>query len=128
VQKTNNSITGFTGNILNIPEFSGPTPTIHTQQHYTNEFLQQQRQNGQEERIGQEIPRTTQQTPEQFTTNNQQRASTNSTEDKFCWYQEDHIQEGIQICQTSLICRFLSEKIITKQIVYNTLLGIWGGS
>jgi hypothetical protein len=126
VQKTNNSITGFSGNVLNIPEFTGPIPILHSQHHNSNEFLQQQRRNGQEERTGQEIPRTPQQPLEQFTTNNQQNASPHSTEDNFCWYREDHIQEGIQNCQESLIGKFMSEKIITKQIVQNTILGIWG--
>jgi hypothetical protein len=118
VQKINNSIAGFSGNILNIPEFTGPPPFISSQHH--NEFLQQHGRNSQETR------RTPSQSSEQFTTNNQQNASPNSTEDTFCWYQEDHIQEGIQNCQKSLIGKFLSEKIITKQIVQNTLLGIWG--
>jgi hypothetical protein len=102
VQKTNNSIAGFFGNILNIPEFTGPPPIFHSQHH--NEFLQQQGRNSQEtpRNTSQESPRTTNQSSEQFTANSQQHASPNATEDPFCWYQEDHIQEGIHNCQKSL--------------------------
>jgi hypothetical protein len=126
VQKINNSIAGFSGNVLNIPEFIGPTPIIQFQHHNNNESLKQQERNGQEGRTGQETPRTPHQSPDQFTTNNRQNTSPNSTEDPFCWYQEDHVQEGIQNCKKSLIGKFLTEKIITKQVVHNTLLGIWG--
>jgi hypothetical protein len=80
----------------------------------------------QQGRNSQESPRKTSQSSEHFTAHDQQNASPNSTKDPFSWYQEDHIQEGIQNCQKSLIGKFLTDKIITKQIVQNTLLGIWG--
>jgi hypothetical protein len=52
----------------------------------------------------------------------------NTTQDEgpFCWYREDHIQEGIQICKQSLIGKILSEKLVPKQIIHNSLMGIWG--
>jgi hypothetical protein len=74
----------------------------------------------------QESPRTTSPSSEQFTTNHHQNDPPSTIEDPFCWYQEDHIQEGLHNCQKSLIGKFLSDKIITKQIVLNTLIGIWG--
>jgi hypothetical protein len=126
VQKTTNSIAGFSGNIINIPELAGPPPIIHSQ--HRNEFLQQQGRYSQEtpRTNDQDTPRPTSQFSEQFNNNNHPNASTNTTDDPFCWYQEDHVQEGIQNCKKSLIGKILSEKIITKQIIHNTLIGIWG--
>jgi hypothetical protein len=127
VHKIANSITGFSSNILNIPELIGPTPSFsthssNTQNHTAsyNEYLRQQERNNQENQ------RTPHHTITQHIANHQQNVSPNSAEDTFYWYQEDHIQEGIQNCQKSLIGKLLSEKIVTKQIIQNTLLGIWG--
>jgi hypothetical protein len=54
----------------------------------------------------------------------QNSGQSNDSEGPFCWYQEDHIQEGINNCKQSLIGKLLTEKIIPKQIVHNTLTGI----
>jgi hypothetical protein len=64
--------------------------------------------------------------PYQNYNNQQNNSQPNNEEGSFCWYQEDHIQEGINSCKQSLIGKLLIEKIIPKQIVHNTLLGIWG--
>ncbi|WJX85442.1 hypothetical protein P8452_67896 [Trifolium repens] len=58
--------------------------------------------------------------------NQQRNPPSNSEEEPFCWYQEDHIQEGVHSCQQSLIGKLLTDKIIPKQIINNALLGIWG--
>ncbi|KAK2406057.1 hypothetical protein QL285_041841 [Trifolium repens] len=129
-QKISNKITGFSGNYINIPEFAGPTPTY--QSHHTNnqhqnpshnETLQQQTNNYQENHYqeGQRTPPTAQNNGHQSS-----NSPSTSEEGPFCWYQEDLIQEGIQNCQQSLIGKLLTEKIIPKQIIQNTLLGIWG--
>jgi hypothetical protein len=61
-----------------------------------------------------------------FDNHHNHKDSPNSAEDTFCWNQEDHIQEGIQNFQKRFIGKLLSEKIVTKKIIQNTLLGIWG--
>jgi hypothetical protein len=129
-QKIANSIEGFSGNFINIPEFVGPIPTYQShnrnnqqQNSIHNEPLQQQTSNQQESNY-QEGPRTH---PTNQNNGDQQRNSQSNTEEgPFCWYQEDLIQEGIQNCQQSLIGKLITEKIIPKQIIQNTLLGIWG--
>jgi hypothetical protein len=129
-QKTSNTITGFTGSCINIPEFVGPVPTFQSQhrnnQHQNstyNDHLQQQNNNHQESNY-QEDQRTR---PTDSNNGYQSRNSPyNSEEGPFCWYQEDLIQDGIHNCQQSLIGKLLTEKIIPKQIIQNSLLGIWG--
>jgi hypothetical protein len=100
-QKVSSSIEGFSGGFINIPEFIGPTPTLHHNnnnhhQHNPNsaENLQQHGNNNQER------PRNT---TEHHTGYLQTNNSPTPAEDPFCWYQEDHVQEGIQQCQQSLI-------------------------
>jgi hypothetical protein len=43
----------------------------------------------------------------------------------FFYYQEEHVQESVNQCKNSLIGKILSEKPISKQILQNTLMGIW---
>jgi hypothetical protein len=124
-QKTSTSVTGFSGSFINIPEFVGPIPTIHSQtithhnQQATNtKHLHQQGKNQQES------PRT--QSTAQNNGNQQRNSPSNTEEEPFCWYQEDHIQEGVHSCQQSIIGKLLTYKVIPKQIINNVLLGIWG--
>jgi hypothetical protein len=58
--------------------------------------------------------------------NQNRHTPTNQEEDHFCLYKEAHIQKGIQNCKHNLIGKVLSDKIIPKQIIQNTLMGIWG--
>jgi hypothetical protein len=116
VQKLSTPRHGYTGDILNIPVFMGSPPRFPSQQNQQEEHLQHQSNNYQEQvNSPQESPRTN---PHH---NNQPR-----DEGPFCWYKEDHVQEGIQLCQQSLIGKILSEKFVPKQIIYNSLMGIWG--
>jgi hypothetical protein len=76
VQKTANSIAGFSGNILNIPDFIGPTPSFPSTQNHDSsyhEYLHQQERNNQENQI------SPHHSTEQHTTNHQQNVSPNST-------------------------------------------------
>ncbi|KAK2444933.1 hypothetical protein QL285_015923 [Trifolium repens] len=132
VQKTSNSIEGFAGSYINIPEFVGPVPTFQShhrnnqqQNSNHNEHLQQQSNNQQESNY-QKDQRT--RSTDHNNGYQQGNSPSNSDEGPFCWYQEDIIQDGIQNCQQSLIGKLITEKIIPKQIIQSTLLGIWGNS
>jgi hypothetical protein len=124
-QKISTPISGFSGGFINIPEFAGPTPTMPS---YNNNLQDHEANNTknmhQQDTHQQEGPRT--QTNNHNSNNQQRTPPPNSAEDPFCWYHEDHIQEGVHGCQQSLIGKFLTEKIIPKQIISNALLGIWG--
>ncbi|WJX58345.1 hypothetical protein P8452_43810 [Trifolium repens] len=130
VQKTSNSVEGFAGSYINIPQFVGPEPTY--QSHHGNNQQQnpnhsdhlQQKSTNQQEGQFQEDPRTHSTTPNN--TQHQENYSSNTDEGPFCWYQDDIIQDGIQNCQQSLIGKLITEKIIPKQIIQGTLMGIWG--
>jgi hypothetical protein len=41
-------------------------------------------------------------------------------------YKEEHVEEGINSCQNTLIGKILPDKLIIKHILFNTLQGIWG--
>jgi hypothetical protein len=139
-QKLVTTIAGSSGGPINIPEFVGHIPIIHPHNSKNqipdinmNEPLHQQ-----QNQIQDQNPRNhssphnyNNQSPRNhFSTNNynnqQSNHPPNADEGPFCRYQEDHIQEGISSCKQSLIGKLLTEKIIPKQIVQNTLLGIWG--
>jgi hypothetical protein len=47
-------------------------------------------------------------------------------EGPFCMYKEEHISDGVHQCKHSLIGKFLSEKPLSKSIMQNSLMGIWG--
>jgi hypothetical protein len=87
-QKISNTIAGFSGNYINIPEFAGPTPTYqyhHRNNHHQhpshNETLQQQTNNYQENHYqeGQRTPPTTQNNGHQS-----RNSPSNSEEGPFC--------------------------------------------
>jgi hypothetical protein len=140
LQKISTSIAGSSGGSINIPELVGPNPIIHTHinnyQHIDttmNEYLhnhhnqfqdQSPRNQSSSPNYNNQSPRN--RSPYQNYNNQQNNSQPNNEEGSFCWYQEDHIQEGINSCKQSLIGKLLIEKIIPKQIVHNTLLGIWG--
>jgi hypothetical protein len=120
------SIQGFTGSILNIPEVVGPQPTTprSSSQHHTFQGTANlhQQENLYQENLHQDYGNHCQNSPRidpQHSTNAQ-------GEGPFCWYQEEIVQDGIKNCKHSLIGKLLSEKIVPKQIIFNTLLGIWG--
>jgi hypothetical protein len=116
VQKLSTPIQGFAGDILNIPTFTGPPPRFSTQQNQQNDHLHHHNNNHQEqENSPQESPRM-----------HPHPNNTTQDEGPFCWYREDHIQEGIHIFKQSLIGKFLFEKTVPKQIIHNSLMGIWG--
>jgi hypothetical protein len=123
-QKLSTSVEGSSGGYINIPEFIGPTPIL---QHHNNNYYQHNSNSNanlhQHGNNNQERPRNTSENNSGYQQTND---SQTPAEDPFCWYQEDHIQEGIQHCQQSLIGKILTDKIIPKQIIQNTLLGIWG--
>lgn len=48
-----------------------------------------------------------------------------SATDPFFYYQEDHVQDNIKLCNNSLIGKILTEKQLSTQILYSTLNGIW---
>jgi hypothetical protein len=41
-------------------------------------------------------------------------------------YKEEHVEEGVNLCNNTLIGKVLSSKVILKPILYNALQGIWG--
>jgi hypothetical protein len=49
-----------------------------------------------------------------------------ANKDPFCMYKEEHIEEGVNSCQNTLIGKILSNRIILKPVLHNTLQGIWG--
>jgi hypothetical protein len=130
LQRTSNSLQGISGGCINIPEFAGPPPTFHTHhsnnQHHstTNKNPLQQQEYNYQEIFYQEGQNT--QSTGQHSGNNSRNSPSTTEEGPFCWYQEDHIQDGVQSCQQSLIGKLITEKIIPKQIIQNSLLGIWG--
>jgi len=45
--------------------------------------------------------------------------------DPFCYYQETHVQESVNICQNNLIKKILFEKSIHVPTLYSSLVVIW---
>jgi hypothetical protein len=41
-------------------------------------------------------------------------------------YKEEHVQDGVNSCQNTLIGKILANRIIMKPVLHNTLQGIWG--
>jgi hypothetical protein len=127
-QKLSTSIAGPSGGSISIPEFMGPIPIINSHlsnnQHFTanrNEHLHQQQTPVQDQlpRNHQSSQNYSNQSPKNYTSsqnnsNQQNNGQSNDAEGPFCWYQEDHIQEGINNCKQSLIGKLLTEKIIPK--------------
>jgi hypothetical protein len=106
----------------------GPRPTIThhvdpTYVPYSPSHLQNEENQAQNQSFSQQDPERTQQDSPRspFNTTNS-RAS----DDPFCMYKEEHVEEGINSCQNTLIGKILSDKIILKPILLSTLQGIWG--
>jgi hypothetical protein len=137
-EKLSTPITGYSGESISIPEFVGPTPIIHSHISYNhlsdankNEHLHQQQnhfqdQNPRNHHSSQNYSNQSPRNHSSFQNHSNQQNNGQPCDDEgpFCWYQEDHIQEGINNCKQSLIGKLLTEIIIPKQIVHNTLLGI----
>lgn len=46
--------------------------------------------------------------------------------DPFFYYQDDHVQESIDLCNNSVLGKILADKHIPSQVLFNSLAGIWG--
>jgi hypothetical protein len=128
VQKISRHQPNLTNYSINIPEFMGPRPTIpHQEDHaylpYSSSHLQNEENQSQTHQYhNQDQPRNQQETPKKSS----HTATSMANEDPFCMYKEEHIEEGVNSCQNTLIGKILSNRIILKPVLHNTLQGIWG--
>lgn len=60
-----------------------------------------------------------QQSPNSF--GNQKQSPQSSKKEPFFFYQESHVNESVKQCQKSVIGKFLSNKVIPYQQIYNSL-------
>jgi hypothetical protein len=113
---------------INIPEFLGPRPTIsHHDDHsyfpYNPSHLQNEENQSQNQSFNQQEQERDQQDPSRRPFNT---TTSRFSDDPFCMYKEEHVEEGINSCQNASIGKILPDKRIIKHILFNTLQGIWG--
>jgi hypothetical protein len=128
VKKTNPHQPNQTNCSINIPEFMGPRPIIsHHEGHpyfpYSPSHLQNEENQTQNHYSSQQEQQKNQQDPSRKSFNS---TSTGPRDDPFCMYKEEHVEEGVNSCQNTLIGKILSNKFIMKPVLHNTLQGIWG--
>jgi hypothetical protein len=118
---------------INIPTFMGPIPTINYQNNtgylpYTQPHLQNEEDQGQNQHYKHhDSPRNYQESPRSSQGNkDHNNNATRPNGDPFCMYKEEHVEEGVHLCNNTLIGKILSNKVILKPVLYNSLQGIWG--
>jgi hypothetical protein len=137
VQKINAIPGNNTSGSINIPEFMGNIPVIQhdgdkVYHHYSptnlqfEEYQSQNQNQSQNQQYTQQDSQRSHQEQPRTNHNNNYNGNPSPGKDPFCMYNEEHIEDGVNLCRNTLIGKILSNKTILKSILQNNLQGIWG--
>jgi hypothetical protein len=122
VQKINAIQGNNTSCSLNIPEFMGNNPVIqhhgdNSYHHYSPTNLQFEDNQSQNQQYNQQDSQRNHQEQPRTNHNNDYKGEPSPWKDPFCMYNEEHIEDGVNLYRNTLIGKILSNKTILKSIL-----------